>query len=112
MVVFFFNNSLQGVLNQFSATGWLEEDEEIDIILEMAKMPEMMEVTTRTLSPHHVARYLYTLTQKFSKFYHNVSISGADNEATKHTRLYMIVALRQVMMNCFNILGIAYIDEM
>ena len=87
-------------------------DEEIDIILEMAKMPEMMEVTIRTLSPHHVARYFYTLTQKFSKFYHNVSISGADNEATKHTRLYMILALRQVMMNCFNILGIAYIDEM
>ncbi len=90
----------------------LGEKEELELILELARMPEVISQAVKTLSPHIIANYLYGLAQKFSRFYHQHSILNAPGEGIKIARLYFIMAVKQVMINCFDILGIDYVDTM
>ena len=91
---------------------FLGQKEEIELILEIAKMEEMIKLAVKTLSPHVIAGYLYGLTQKFSRFYHQHSIINAPCEDVKNARLYLLMAVKQVIMNCFNILGIDSVETM
>ncbi|MDF2586913.1 MAG: argS [Anaerocolumna sp.] len=90
----------------------LNQKEEIELILEIAKMNEIVELATKTLSPHIIANYLYGLTQKFSRFYHQHSIINAPSDEIKNARLHLIMAVKQVLINCFYILGIDYVETM
>lgn len=90
----------------------LVQKEEIELILELARMKEVIGLATKTLSPHVIANYLYGLTQNFSRFYHLHSIINASSEDIKIARLNLIMAVKQVIINCFNILGIKYVETM
>lgn len=90
----------------------LGEKEELELILELAGMQEVIALAAKTLSPHIVANYLYGLAQKFSRFYHQHSILNAPSEGIKIARLYLISAVKQVMINCMDILGIDYVEKM
>lgn len=90
----------------------LGEKEELELILEIAKMYEIISLASRTLSPHVIATYLFNLTQKFSKFYHNHSVVNATNNDIKVARYSLIMAVKQVIINCFDILGITYVEKM
>ncbi len=90
----------------------LGEKEELELILELAGMQEVIALAAKTLSPHIVANYLYGLAQKFSRFYHQHSILNAPSEGIKTARLYLISAVKQVMINCMDILGIDYVEKM
>ena len=91
---------------------FLVQKEEVELILEIAKMNEIIELASKYLSPHIIANYLYGLTQKFSRFYHQHSIINASSEELKIARYHLILALKQVIMNCFSILGIDYVETM
>lgn len=91
---------------------FLVQKEEVELILEIAKMNEIIELASKNLSPHIIANYLYGLTQKFSRFYHQHSIINASSEELKIARYHLILALKQVIMNCFSILGIDYVETM
>ncbi len=84
----------------------LDQKEEIELILEIARMNEVIGLATKTLSPHVIANYLYGMTQKFSRFYHQHSIMNAPSEDIKIARLNLIMAVKQVIINCFNILDV------
>lgn len=90
----------------------LGEKEELELILELARMHEVIALAAKTLSPHIIANYLYGLAQTFSRFYHRHSILNAPSEGIKIARLYLISAVKQVMINCLGILGIDYVETM
>lgn len=90
----------------------LGEKEELELILELAGMQEIIALASKNLSPHIIANYLYGLAQKFSRFYHQHSILNAPSEGIKTARLYLISAVKQVMINCMDILGIDYVEKM
>lgn len=64
------------------------------------------------MSPHIVAVYLYNLTQKFSEFYHHHSVLHAESQELMSQRGQLIGAVKQVMINCFNLLGIDVLEVM
>lgn len=90
----------------------LDQKEELELILEIARMNEVIELASKNLSPHIIANYLYGLTQKFSRFYHQHSIINASSEELKIARLHFILAVKQVILNCFSILGIDSVETM
>ena len=75
-------------------------------------MNEVIGSATKSLCPHIIATYLFTLTQKFSKFYHEHSVVNAETKEIQVARIHLIKATRQVIENCFDILGIHAIDIM
>lgn len=90
----------------------LVEKEELELILELGRMNEVIALAAKTLSPHIIANYLYGLAQKFSRFYHQHSIINASSEGLKAARLQLIMAVKQVILNCFHILGIEPVETM
>jgi arginyl-tRNA synthetase len=92
--------------------GLLTEIEELDLLIEISKMSDIVETAMKNLSPHIVATYLFGVTQKFSKFYHNHSVLNAETEELKIARYHLVLAVKQVISNCFTILGIDEIEEM
>lgn len=90
----------------------LGNKEEMALICHLADMEEMIEHATRVLSPSIIASYLYQLTKKFTDFYHHHSVLHADTPALKDGRLHLVIATKQVIENCFNLLGIETITEM
>jgi arginyl-tRNA synthetase len=90
----------------------LAEKEELELILEIGRMNEIIALAAKTLSPHIITNYLYGLAQKFSRFYHQHSIINASSEGLKMARLQLIMAVKQVILNCFAILGIEPVETM
>jgi arginyl-tRNA synthetase len=90
----------------------LQNNHEIDLVLELANFPAAVKTALKELSPHVIANYVYELTKKFSIFYHYNSVLNADSEKLKIARLTLITAVRQVILNCFELLGIEPVEEM
>lgn len=90
----------------------LENNREIDLILELANFAAIIKTALKELSPHVIANYVYGLAKKFSTFYHDCPVLNANNDELKIARLTLLAAVRQVILNCFELLGIEPVEEM
>ncbi len=91
--------------------GMLKEKEEAELVKLVSGFPETVGKATKDLRPHLIASYLYTIAQKFNEYYHIHQILKAD-EKTKHARLSLITAVRQVIKNGLGLLGIDVLERM
>jgi len=93
------------------AASLLVEAEEINLIKNLAILPEKIIASAEVYRPSILARYLVDVAREFNRFYHNcpVLISTGD---LKHGRLLLCAAARQVIANGLALLGIDAPDEM
>lgn len=89
----------------------LREKWEYNLVVELAKFPEILEKAARAYNPAVLADYLYDLAKIFSDFYRDVKVIGADPEAEK-ARIALIGAVRIVLSKGSAILGMAAPEEM
>lgn len=89
----------------------LREKWEYNLVVELAKFPEILEKAARAYNPAVLADYLYDLAKIFSDFYRDVKVIGADPEAEK-ARIALIGAVRIVLSKGLAILGMAAPEEM
>ncbi len=89
----------------------LNEMKENNLIMKLAKYPEVMATAGKNYDPSEIAKYLFELAQEFNDYYHSVPIlkSGRD---IKQARLALISAVSQVIANGLDLLGIEVVDEM
>lgn len=90
----------------------LKEEEEIELVKELAGFPGVIKRTLKELSPHIIANYLYEVTKKFSRFYHNCPVLNAENQEVLEARLALIKAVSYVIKNGLNLLGIDVVESM
>lgn len=89
----------------------LNEVKERELLMKMAKYPEVVAVAGEKYNPSEVAKYLFELVQLFNDYYHEVNILKAERRVRK-ARLALIKSLAQVLSNGFDILGIRALEEM
>lgn len=89
----------------------LQEAKEKELLLKMAKYPEVVASAGAKYNPSEVAKYLFELVQLFSDYYHEINILKAESK-TRKARLALIKALAQILHNGFTILGIKALEEM
>ncbi len=90
----------------------LVASEEVELVIEISNMQDVIQSAMMQLSPHSVATYLFSITQKFSKFYHSHSVLNAESKELMEARYALVLAVKQVISNCFSILGIDEIEQM
>ncbi|MDF2675209.1 MAG: argS [Clostridiales bacterium] len=90
----------------------LKENIEFELIKELANMQCAVMRSLEETSPHIISNYVYTLTKKFSLFYHECSVMNADNEELMKARLILIDSVKQVIKNCLWLIGIDTVDVM
>lgn len=89
----------------------LTEQKEKELLLKIAKYPELVKIAADKHNPADVIKYIFELSQVFNDYYHNHNILKVDKEL-KLARLELLKSLAQVMLNGFSIVGIEALEEM
>jgi arginyl-tRNA synthetase len=83
----------------------LVEEQELQILQKLLDYPEQIESAARELAPHLLAFYLKELAADFHSYYNSTRLLAGD-ERTKLARLALAAAVRQVLRNGLEILGV------
>ena len=70
-----------------------------------------MEAAGKNYEPSEIAKYLLDLAQEFNNYYHSVPVLKAKAEI-RQARLAMIMAVKQVLENGLELLGIETVEKM
>lgn len=79
------------------------------LILKISEYKEVLGRATEELMPHHIANYLYELTQEFNRFYEKNRIIGDKREKQ---RLYVVHLYADTLKSGLSILGIPAPEKM
>ena len=98
------------VNKQFNAE-LLSTKEEEKLITVLSNFEDIINQAANSYKPHLLARYMLDLAQAFNEFYHACPILQAAEEQ-KQARLNLILAVKQVLENGLNLLGIESPEQM
>ena len=101
----------KGKINPKADLSLLKENEETELIRLLSQFPETSLKAVNDLRPHLIASFIYSLAQKFNEYYHKHQVLKAE-EKVKDARLLLISAVRQVLKNGLNLLGIDVLEKM
>lgn len=89
----------------------LEDLREKEILLKLAKYPELLKTAAEKYNPADLIKYLFELVQMFNDYYHNCNILKAEKDL-KLARLSLLKHLSQVLINGFKVIGLEPLEEM
>ncbi|MDR1363036.1 MAG: arginine--tRNA ligase [Spirochaetaceae bacterium] len=90
----------------------LTSDAEWELLKTIAAWPETVSEAAKKMNPAVVTAWLYELSKKFSRFYHDCPILGAENAELKKSRLLLCRAVRRVLRAAFDIVCIPFLEAM
>ena len=80
--------------------------EEIDLLKTLSRFPEEVLTSAASFEPHKIITYLNEAAESFHRFYHNNRVVDTENIKLSVIRLNICLAVKQVLKNGFNIIGI------
>ena len=80
----------------------------------MLIFPEIVELITRTLEPHHIAHYSIELATAFHWMYQNCRVVSSlpEDEALTKSRLKLVEAAMIVLSRCLDLMSMDAPNEM
>jgi len=88
-----------------------EHPSELALIRKLLQLPEIVELVTTTLQPHHYTTYAREVTQAFSKFYEDCRIKGSPPEVA-FARLQLARATRVTLAKALTLMGMSAPERM
>lgn len=85
---------------------------EKDLIVNLAKYPDVIAASAKEYSPAHIANYVFELAKLFNKFYHEESILKAEDPDVRNFRLDLAAATASTINKGMKLLGIQVPDRM
>jgi arginyl-tRNA synthetase len=79
---------------------------EIELIDLISRFPEMVQFAAKEYRPLVIASFAYELASKFHSFYHVVPVLQADTEDEQASRLRLVAATKQTLVNALHLLDI------
>ena len=92
-------------------TTLLTHPEELNLIREMLRLPEMVESIAANLEPHHLPYYAQALATQFHSFYTQCRVV-TDDVALTRARLRLCEAARVVLANTLALVGVSAPERM
>jgi arginyl-tRNA synthetase len=89
----------------------LTHPEEIDLIKQLRRLPQIIAQSAEAFAPHHVCEYLREVAAGFHKFYHDCRIVG-ESEGLQSARLALAVAAKQTLASGCAVLGVSAPESM
>ncbi len=90
----------------------LKVDDEWEIVKMISEFPEAVGEAGKNLNPSILTSYIYEIAKKFSKYYHDNPVLNNDNKELTDARVALCGIVGQVFKNCFELLGIPYLEAM
>lgn len=89
----------------------LTEPQEMALIVLINRYPEIIDGAARVCEPHQVAYYLRELATGLHSYYNAVTLL-CESQTLRHARLCLLKAVRQVLRNGLQILGVSAPESM
>ena len=93
------------------AVAALKEPEEIRLIKNMARYPEVVRNSAKFMEPHRITFFLRTLASAFHTYYNKHRVLE-DDEILCRGRLYLILTIKNVIRNGLTLLGVSAPEKM
>ena len=90
----------------------LTEKLERELILNLASFPDMFIEATEYHKPNMIADYTNTLADKFNTFYNAYPVIKADSQELSDARLALTQAIKTVIHNALNLIGVVAPEKM
>jgi arginyl-tRNA synthetase len=85
--------------------------DEIKIMKQLGDYPDILSDAAAALEPHRITVYLYELAALFHAYYHDNRVLSEEPQLRK-ARLFLVEAVRQVVANGLNIVGVSAPERM
>jgi arginyl-tRNA synthetase len=92
-------------------TGLLTTEPELTLIRKLLNFPELIEMATITMEPHHLAYYAQELANTFHAFYKDCRVV-TDDEAMTKARLKLVMASKIVLAKTLHLMGMTAPERM
>ena len=92
--------------------GLLREKVEREIVLDLASFPDVFIEATEFLKPNLIADFGNALADKFNTFYNALPVIKAEPQELSDARLVLVDAVRVVLRNALNLIGIVAPERM
>jgi len=90
---------------------FLTATNDLNLVLELSRFPEVMRKAGETCFPHYIAGYLYDLARAVNRFYETEPVLKAD-KGIREARLTLIDTAATVLKTGLNLLGIQTVEKM
>ncbi|MFA5124916.1 MAG: arginine--tRNA ligase [Patescibacteria group bacterium] len=84
---------------------------EKELLIKLAEFPRTINEAAQEFEPGVLSKYLFDLARIFSAYYQEVTILNSEGKL-RSARLALIVSVRQVLVNGFDLLGIETLERM
>lgn len=85
---------------------------QMQLMLEVAKINEIIENAAEELAPHKICSYVYDLSNAFNRFYHETKILAEEDQTKKAGYIALINLTINVLEQCIDLLGFSAPDRM
>ena len=85
---------------------------ERELVVAVSKFPEVVIEACENLKPNTIAEYLVSLSDAFNSFYNSTPVIKAGSKELMGARLTLVEAVRTVIKNGLNLLGIESPERM
>jgi len=90
----------------------LKERIEREMVLDLASFPEIFIEATELLKPNMIADFVNALADKFNTFYNALPVIKAEPQGLSEARLALVDAVRIVLRNALNLIGVFAPEKM
>jgi len=90
----------------------ISSEEEIKLLKTLSGFPEEVMNAALTFEPHKIITYLNVVAENFHRFYHNHRVVDIENKPLSISRLQICLAVKHVLGNGFEIIGISSPERM
>ena len=87
-------------------TALLTEPEELTLVAEMLRLPELIESMAESLEPHHLTTYALELAQAFTQYYGACRVVNVDHSDLSRARLKLTLAAKLVLARTLGLIGV------
>ena len=90
----------------------LSAEDEREILKLIGSYPEVVAKAGEKYDPSYICAFLYDLSKKFSKYYHDTRILNAETPALVSARVALCRMVLQCLKNAFFLVGIPFLERM
>jgi arginyl-tRNA synthetase len=91
---------------------YLTEDVETALLKKLDSFTALVASAAENLAPHHISYYLMELAGELHSYYSAVQVLNVKNTGLIRARLYLLLAVRQVLRNGLGLLGVSAPENM
>lgn len=109
---------IKSILNKANVSGELDDvlvpqsDSERNVMLQLIKFNEVVELSFKERAPHKICEYIYELSNNFNKFYNDTRILAEGDQNKKASWLSLINLVKNTLEQCLDLLGMESVERM